>query len=51
MSMYKTPWLSYMPTMNNWNFKMSFKIAPKRKYLGINLTKYIQDIDMKTTKY
>ena len=45
---YKSQMLFYIPVMNKWNLKLRKKntiyISTQNKYLGINLTKYAQDL-------
>ena len=46
--------LFYIPVMNKWNLKLRKKntiyISTQNKYLGINLTKYAQDLHEKNYK-
>lgn len=46
----KSQLLSYMSAKNNWNLKLkkkNYNNIKKIKYLGINLTKYLQDLYVK----
>ena len=43
--MYRSQFLSYIPTMNTWNLKLKTLVLKKMKYLGINLTKYVKDLN------
>ena len=33
------------------NYTVSFTLAEKKKYIGVNLTKYVQDLNEKNYKF